>query len=354
MQRLFTLLFLFSALLVAGAQEAAPPPDPASGLPVFGGALVRFVHASPNAGATRVEMTRIADEADEGHVVELGYADTTEYREFTEGRYDVAVHPAAADGDTVVVSERLDAVPGGVYTIAIVGLALEQPGDAADADEGFLAWLQGLFTPDRPELALRALILDDFSGATYGPDAPAYRIVHAAPGTDTVELAHVRDDASEVLATVSYLDASGFISVPPGDGRFEVQAAGTTATIETVSGLAHEAGLIHTVFLIGTPIEEVPLQTVTATAEWAEIGPVASGTVGTRGMTGLMTAAEVATLRELLVTLGQRVDAAEQRLADLADAGEGPVAEARSELDEAMALLEQAHVVLDAAERTVP
>jgi hypothetical protein len=134
-----------------------------------------------------------------------------------------------------------------------------------------------------------------------------------------------------------------------------VRAAGTTATIDTVSGIEHAPGLVHTVFLVGTPIEEEPLRTVAVTAAWAEIGPLAPGTAGTRGMTGLMTVSEIATLRELLVALGQRVDAAERRLADLADAPdtEGPTTEARRELEEATGLLEQAHLLLDDAERRV-
>jgi len=352
MRQLLALLFVSSALHVAGAQASTPAVDRVDApLPVFGGALVRFVHASPSFGTVRVEVASSVPQLDERYVVDLDYMEATEYREVPEGSYEIVIGPVGGDGDAFSVSERLDAVPGSVTTVALVGLALEEPADA-DAGEGFLAWLQGLFAPDRPELALRVLILDDLGGATYGPDAPAYRIVHAAPGTDAVDLAHVRDDAADVLATVSYLDASRFVAIAPDGGRLEVRAAGTTATIEAVSGIDHAPGLIHTVFLVGTPIEEIPLQTVVATATWAELGPVAPGTAGARGVTGLMTVQEVATLRELLVALGQRVDAAERRLQSPADVAEsdGDVAEASRELGEAMRLLEQAHLVIDAAE----
>jgi hypothetical protein len=356
MRHLLTLLFLSSALLFAGAQEAAPPAGPAyDRLPVFDGALVRFVHASPNAGAARVVVTSTMDGLDERHVVEFDYMDTTAYREFVEGSYEIAIVLGGEGDDAVVTSERFDTVPGGVYTVAVAGLALDEPVGDDDAGGGLLTWLRDLFTPERPELALRPLILDDVGGATFGPDTPAYRIVHLAPGTDTVDLVHVRDDGADVLASVSYLDASGFVDVPPDDGSLEVRATGTTATIDAVSGIEHAPGLVHTVFLVGTPIEEEPLRTVAVTAAWAEIGPLAPGTAGTRGMTGLMTVSEIATLRELLVALGQRVDAAERRLADLADApdAEGPAAEARRELEEAAGLLEQVHLLLDDAERRV-
>ncbi|MBW6454703.1 MAG: DUF4397 domain-containing protein [Trueperaceae bacterium] len=355
MRRLLTFLFLPSVLFVAGAQEAASPagtvPDR---LPVFDGSLVRFVHASPNAGAVRLVVTNTTEGLDERHVVELGYMDTTAYREVLEGAYEIVVELGDQGGDAAVTT-RLDAVPGGVYTVAVVGLVLDEPAGEGDAGGGLWAWIRDLFTPDRPELALRAMILDDVGGATFGPDMPAYRIVHAAPGTDTVDFVHVRDDGADVLASVSYLDASSFVGVPPDGGRLEVRAAGTTAAIDAVSGIEHAPGLIHTVFLVGTPIEEVPLGMTTATAGWAEVGPVAPGLVGTRGMTGLMTVSEIAALRELLVALGQRVEAAELRLDGLVDApdGDGSAAEAQRELEEASGLLEQAHLLLDAAERRV-
>jgi hypothetical protein len=356
MRHLFTLLLLSSALHFAGAQQAAPPTEPADDrLAYFDGALVRFVHASPNAGAARVVVTSTMEGSDERHVVELDYTAATEYRAIVEGGYEIALELVGEGDDAVVTSSRFDVAPGGAYTIAVTGLVLDEPADDRSAGDGLLSWIRGLFTPDRPELALRALILDDVGGATYGPDAPAYRIVHAAPGTDTVDLVHVRDDGADVLASVSYLDASRFVGVLPEGGRLEVRAGGTTATIDTVAGAEHAPGLIHTVFLVGTPIDEEPLRAVAVTADWAEIGPLALGTVGTRGMSGLMTASEIATLRELLVALGQRVDAAERRLAELTDApdAEGDVAEARRELEGATGLLEQAHMLLDGAEGRV-
>lgn len=356
MRHLFTLLFLSSALHFAGAQQAVPTTEPADDrLAYSDGALVRFVHASPNAGAVRVIVTSTMEGSDERHVVELDYMTATEYRAIVEGGYEIALELVGEGDDTVVTSSRFGVAPGGVYTIAVTGLVLDEPADDRSAGDGLLSWIRGLFTPDRPELALRALILDDVGGATFGPDAPAYRIVHAAPGTDTVDLVHVRDDGADVLASVSYLEASRFVGVLPEGGRLEVRAGGTTATIDAVAGVEHAPGLIHTVFLVGTPIDEEPLRALAATAGWAEIGPLAPGTAGTRGMSGLMTASEIATLRELLVSLGHRVDAAERRLAELTDAPDAAedVAAARRELDEATGLLEQAHLLLDGAEGRV-
>ena len=357
MRHFLSLLFAISVLFVASAQEAAPPAEPTvDPLAVVEGALVRFVHASPNAGPASVVLTSSTAGLDERHVIEMEYMASTEYRRLPEGRYEITVEPFGQDGDGMVMAEQLHTIPGGVYTVALVGLVLDEPEDEVGPGNGLLDWIQGLFTADRPELALRALVLDDAGGAVAGPDWVAYRVVHAAPGTDRVELVHVRDDDADVLATVSYLDASTFSDVAPDVGTLEVRAAGTTATIDALSDVHHAPGRIHTVFLVGTPIEEMPLQTLVVTADWAELGPMGVGAAGAMRMTGVMTAPELATMRALLVALGERIEAAGQQLEELAGApaDEGAVTDTRREINEAMLLLEQAHQLLDSAEHRVP
>lgn len=355
MRRLLSLLLVTSALFVASAQEAAPPADPGvDPVTVVEGALVRFVHASPNAGAANLVVISASAGLDERRDVELDYMESTEYLRLPEGRYDIVVDPVGQNGDPVAMAEQLHTIPGGVYTVALVGLVLDEPEDEAGPGDGLLEWIQDLFTADRPELALRALVLDDAGGSIAGPDRVAYRVVHAAPGTDDVDLVHLRDDGADVLATVSYLDASTFSDVAPDVGTLEVRAAGTTATIDVLSGDLHAPGLIHTVFLVGTPIEEAePLQTLVATAGWAELAPEGLGVTGGARLTGVMTPPELATMRELLLGLGQRVDAAGHHLMDL-EVEDDAIVEATRELDAAALLLEQAHRLLDSAERRVP
>lgn len=358
MRHVLAALLVASAVFVVSAQEPAPPAEPGvDPLVVAAGALVRFVHASPNAGASNVVLTSSTAGHDERHVVELDFMEVTEYQRLPEGRFEITVEPVGRDGDGMVMADQLHTIPGGVYTVALVGLVLDEPEGETAPGGALLDWIQGQFTSDRPDLALRALVLDDAGGSAPGPERVAYRIVHVAPGTDRVELVHVRDDDADVLEGVSYLEASGFSDVEPNVGALEVRAAGSTATIDVLPQDQHAPGLIHTVFLVGTPIEEAsPLRALVTTADWAELGPPGLGAAGTMRMTGVMAVPELATLRGLLVALGDRVETAGHRLEDLegATVDDGAVAGARRELSEAVLLLDLAHQLLDSAARRLP
>jgi len=354
MTRFITTIATLSLLFAAGAQQAEPPAQPHDApLPAFDESMVRFVHLSPNAGSVQVVLEAADDGIAERHTAELDYLETTEYRPVREGTFELSVDAAGHDAGRIVLHEQVHTIRGGYFTVALVGLVLDDV-DAEEADEeGFFAWLQGLFTADRPELALHALVLDDVGVAGVGPRGAAFRVVHAAPGTDTLEFVHLHDDTSEVLASVSYLDVSGFIDVLPEAGTFEMRAEGADATIAAVDGIEHAPGRIHTIFLVGTPIDDVPLEALVVSADWALIGPLAPGAPGV-GMTGVMTAPELVTIRELALELGARIEFAEQRLADLGDVDDAEaLADARRELEDATLLLEQVHLVLDTADRRV-
>jgi hypothetical protein len=355
MPRPISAIIATTLLVLAGAhaQQAEPPAtSPDTSLPVVDEAMVRFVHVSPNAGAVEVALAATDAGAAERHVVELDYLETTEYRTVREGSFDITA-TSAHGGEPIVLAEQVQTVPGGSYTVALIGLALDE-GEAGEADDGFVAWLQGIFTPDRPELALRAVVLDDVGAAGVGPGGEAVRVVHAAPGTDTLEVVHVRDDTAEVLASVSYLDVTGFIDVVPEAGTLELRAEGADTTIADIDGVDPAPGRIHTIFLVGTPIEDVPLGSLAVSAEWATAGPTVPGGPGL-GTTGFMTTEELTTIRELAFELGVRIELAEQRLAELGDdADRDALAEARRELEDATRLLEQLHLVLDGAEQRVP
>jgi len=356
MTRLIIAILTTTLLLLAGAQaqQAAPPAAAAdTPVPALEDAMVRFVHVSPNAGAVAVALATADGAAAERHVVELDYLEQTEYRPVREGSFDIVIEAAAHDGEPIVVAEAVPTLRGGYYTVALVGVALDDA-EVEEADDGFLAWLRGLFTPDRPELALRALVLDDVGIAGIGPRGTAFRVVHAAPGTDTLEFAHVHGDTTETLASVSYLDVTGFIDIVPDVGTFEMRAEGADATIATIEGIDHAPGRMHTVFLVGTPIEDVPLASLVVSADWALVGPGVTG--GPRvGTAGVITAQELVTIRELAIELGARIEIAEQRVNELGDAvDQDALAEARRELQDAKHLLEQLHLVLDGAQQRAP
>lgn len=340
---LVAMTLMFAAIAQDTDQPVPPPPTP---MPVVEEPMVRVVHLSPNASS--VSVTLVADDAafDERHVVDLDYLEASDYVSVREGTFDIVVDAAAHDEGTLVLAERLQTVPGGVYTVALIGLALDDVDVEAADDGGFLAWLQGLFTPDRPELALRALILDDVAVAGVGPTGSAVRVVHAAPGTDALEFVQVRDDATEVLASVSYRDVSGVIDIVQHDGTFEMRLEGADATIAVADDVDATAGRIDTVFLVGTPIEDAPLEMLVVSTDWALVGPLAPGAPRT-DIEGHLTPSNVLVVRELMIELGARIEIAEQRLDALDDMDDEALADARRELEDAAQLLEQMHLVLD-------
>ena len=352
--RSMTALFVLTLLLVAAAQDTEPlAPPPHSPLPAFDEAMVRFVHLSPNAGAVRVTLSSDDVGLDEQHVVELDYLQMTEYRRVREGSFEIAIDVEARDDEPIVAAERVHAVRSGYYTVALLGLAIDDRDAEVADDDGFFAWLQGLFTPDRPELALRALVLDDAAVAGAGPRSATFRVVHAAPGTDVLEFVHVHDDTSEVLASVSYYDVTGFFDVLPENGSFEMRFEGADATIAVVDDVEPVPGRIHTIFLVGTPIEEVPLDTLVVSADWALVGAMTPGAPGV-GVTGYASAPELVTMRELVFEVGARIEVAEQRLDEVSETDDPEaLADARRELAGATQLLEQVHLLLDRTQRRV-
>jgi hypothetical protein len=344
---------VLAALLgsVGSAQTTTVPPVGAEGAaaPASGGALVRFVHAAPNAGTMQVAVrSPLAAIGDPESVVELAYTEMTDYVSFFEGSFELVVDLVDdADGVPLVLPQTLDTVRGRSYTVALVGLTTGDRTVARD-DEGFLAWLEGLFTPARPELGLRALVLDDLAAVPLAPQEIHLRIVHAAPGTTGVELVHVANGAVQVLDTVGYLDVSGFHTVLPEVGRFEIRAVGSDVPIVDLGDVAFAGGRVHTVLFVGTPIEQVPLQAIVASNDWVDpraIPPVAP-TIG-----GLMTMGEVIWIRDLLLEVDVHLVAADGRLGEPAAAPPDVVGAARRDLVAARDLLEQALLELDAAER---
>jgi hypothetical protein len=269
-----TILLLTAALYGLALAQAAPAAPPGGG-PTVPSALreahVRFVHAAPNAGPLQLAMRhRVAGSQEQGIAVGLGYLEMTDHVGLVEGDYEFLLAFDGVVEAPIVLPQTLSAVRGRSYTVVLVGLAVAE-GPAVADDGGFFAWLEGLFTPDRPELSLRALVLEDVAAMVPSPQEMHLRIVHAAPGTAEVELVQVTNGAVNALETVGYLDVGVFHPVLPGTGHFEVRAAGTAAPIAVLESLGLEPGFLHTVLLTGTPIEEVPLQAIVLTS--APVGP---------------------------------------------------------------------------------
>jgi hypothetical protein len=252
-------------------------------------AMVRFVNAAPNAEIDQVMLT---DANDAGLVVEefgdADYASVGEYVSIPAGSYDVTVMLAGEGAETdadaeltrVVQDASLDANAGEYYTIVLTGLlGPEQVGERAEADDdGFFGWLQDLFTtdPEGGELTLRLLVIDDEAATAFETqEQTLVRVVHVAPGTEPVTLTVHRaadDDAEaaeaevELLETVGYADVSGYASVH-ADDRLELRTEDGEAVILDLADESLEPGMLHTIFVTGTPVEEMPIEAVVASTE---------------------------------------------------------------------------------------
>jgi hypothetical protein len=84
------------------------------------------------------------------------------------------------------------------------------------------------------------------------------RVVHASPDAPNVDV--LVDDAV-ALTNVSYRNASAYLTVPPGERRLRVRAAGTTTTvIDATANIADRAAI--TVLATGRVATIAPLVTV--------------------------------------------------------------------------------------------
>jgi hypothetical protein len=330
------------------AQQAQEPAEPgAVPRPGVAESMVRFVNVSPNADVIRIMLVD-GNGVAAHESVEVGYLETTEYMPVFEGSYDVVVETAGVDGAEVtqrVLEEGLGYSPGLYYTIAIIGLVM--PEDETDRDEGFFAWLQDLFTDDRPELGLRAVKLDDLTTHAGRVGNVEVRLLHAAPGTDDVDLVIVHEGSVGVLGTASYGDVTNYDDYPPGAGTLQIRASGSDLVIVDLQDVDLSEDMIHTVILAGTPIEDVPLEAVVLSGEWFDpllVGP------GVAGMPGAMTPEATTWVLDYVLAAEARLDAAEQRLAALAEVGEAQEAasSAVEEIRQARELLHEARFQLEA------
>ncbi len=269
-------------------------------------AMVRFVHAAPNADIDQVLLVSDEDAA-AGLTIDAfdqtGYAEMTDYVAVPAGSYEITVVLAATEHDEaaaeaeaevapVVPAETFDASSGEYYTITLMGLMVPErvgePEEQADAtDEGFIAWLEGLFATenDRGELELRVMVLDDEATTELEEDEVRVRVVHAAPGTEPVSLAVREADADdeaengvELVQTVAYGEASGYHSVRPDD-HLEVRTEDGEAVILDLADQNLEPGMLHTIFVTGTPVEDMPIEALVASTqpvEHEEVGDEAS------------------------------------------------------------------------------
>lgn len=359
MVRIVAALTILSIAMVAGAQAeppTQPPARPAESVPeqpVQPGvvpphdlvqSMVRFVHAAPNVDIERLALIDTVDGFAHEEVHDLPYLEVSEYAPVPEGQHEVILDIVGLEDEAatqVVLDRAVGTVGGHYYTVAILGLTM--PADPATLDEGFVAWLEDLVTPDRDDLALRPVVIEDIATAGVTQADVDVRILHAAPGTDTVELVLVEDaDTFEVLGRVSYAEVGARSIIDPDAGWLEVRLAGSDVALADLRDVELTPGEIHTLIVAGTPVEDVPIEVAVLRDEWMDplaIPPRAPGVVPARHPWPV---AEAAWINERLLEVEAWLARAEERLDTLRD--EEQVAEAMREIDEARRLVEHVRV----------
>jgi hypothetical protein len=332
----------------AAAQPAAPG---AMTVPGVNQAMVRFVHAAPTVELQRIVMIDAVGGAALQEFTDVEYLEATEYTPVLAGDYDFWVELSGVEPGAVpegqVPAQRVTTVEGQFYTVVLIGLPI--PGETTGGT-GFLEWLEGLFTPDRADLGLRLLVLDDLVTAAVPLREAEIRIVHAAPGTDTVDLVLVRGADVHHLEQVSYGNVSRFNRIVPEGAHLEVRVAGSEATLLDLGEVDLAAGMIHTVFVAGTPVEDVPLEGLVASNQW--IDPLALPGVRpgvAAPVPGALPAADAAWIRDRLLEVEAWLQAAEARLVEVAEVegADEQVQQARLEVTEARAALDEARLQLE-------
>jgi len=341
-------IFLALGTLAAAqdAQEETPPADPAVG--ATNEAMVRFLHAAPNAEISNVVLTTGDGETAEVEAFAgVGYGELTDYVAVPAVGYDVAVNLAVVEGEEAggveVPADALDTFAGEYYTIVLMGVV--RP--AEDAEEtGFLDWLQGLFTDADDQFALRALVISDLTQFAVDENEAEVRIVHVAPGTEAVDLVVVDAEGANVVHSVGYGDVSGFDRLVP-TGTMELRVAGSEAPILDLSDQQVDSGASSTIFLIGTPVEAVPLEVVVAQNPviTTATAPGAPGAVpGAPAAVPPAVSTEQTWMRDSLNEIEARLANIEERLRALAEGNgtEEDVTAALDQVAEAMALIDDA------------
>ena len=282
---LLTLLLAFAAPFALAQIEV--PGEPPGGDPLAPGgemaqpaevpevAWVRLAHFSPNAGDITVQLAPSDEEATfsgEGFD-QASYQSMTDYIEVPSGSYNVSTQV-----QDMTVEEEFNFGQGNHYTLAVVGL-LPPPEAQTQAQEGeqdgggIGGFFRNLFGQGESgdALALQFQLYEDDVTGTAAVGESVMRIVHAAPGTERVDLAVTGEQGT--LANVSFGDASRYVGVEGSLDNLEVRLSGSQAATISLSDANLQPGNVNTIYVVGTPVEQAPL-----TLLGSSIAPVGPGT----------------------------------------------------------------------------
>lgn len=251
--------------LLAGVMVAFAPAPGAAAEP---GAMVRIVHASPDAPAVDIFV--------DGQLAAAGlsFAESTTYAMFPAGQHRLQVAPTGAGlAGQIVIDRTADLRAGGVYTVVAVNpLARIEP----------------------------IVVSDDVTPPAAG--TAHVRLIHAAVDAPTVDLAIA---GGRILFTnAAFKSATPYVAVDAGSYRFDVRTTGAGGAIAVNAPAALASGRIYTVFALGR-VADNTFQAI-AFADNADVGMAnlpSAGAGGGRVGSGALPPFLVGALPALLATL---------------------------------------------------
>ncbi len=201
-----------------------------------GDAMVRVVHASPDAPAVDIYVNgSVAIES-------LAFGEATDYVALPGGEYQVQVAPTGTSADDAVIDAMLALEGGKYYQVAAVGLVAEISAAVFEVD-----------------------------ASSVGEGMSRVRVIHASPDAPAVDVAVA--DGPVLFGELSFPDASDYAEVESMSYDLQVRPAGTEDVALDLPGVAFEEGMVYDIFAIGTladgTLAVLPLATAAAAGEMA-------------------------------------------------------------------------------------
>lgn len=187
---------------------------------------VRVLHAVPGAPAVDVYAN--------GQLIaqNLMYRDFTDYLTVPSGNYKIEVYPAGTRDEALVTTTAT--LPGcSIVTVAAVG---QLPSIS----------LLPIAEPIEP----------------IAPNMAKVRFTHLSPTAPNVDI--TLPDGTVLFSDVRFKETTQYVMVPPGIYNLQARIAGTDQVVLQVPNIQIEPNRFYTVYAVGLPGEEPPLQVLIA------------------------------------------------------------------------------------------
>ncbi|MFD1019630.1 DUF4397 domain-containing protein [Thalassobacillus hwangdonensis] len=188
-----------------------------------GNAMVRVLHASPDAPAVDVYVN--GDRILQG----VQFKQSSDYLTVPAGQYQIEIYPAGST-DQAVLSQNVGVEAGNMYTVAAAG-RLE-------------------------DLELIAAVDND----SISSGRAKVRFWHLSPNAPAVDIAVKGGDV--LFRNVPFGRATRYITLPPTTADLEVRVAGTDQVALTVPGVTVEPNQSYTAVAVGLAGEQPPLEAI--------------------------------------------------------------------------------------------